>query len=158
MNSTYYPQLVDSPDKDRKYLWEVNTHGQVVVRPVGADGRPDGPFAAGDAVEVLGLLAAVVSPRLEVKDYRGYDHPYHVVPGADTWAEACAVLNGKASARRAVGRSVLWLMRWCREYLEPERGGRWMDPPFALTEKARAWDAARPAERTPARSPAGGEG
>ena len=124
-----------------RYVIEFDGDGKFLMRPIDAAGQSKpGEFAGGDVLILCRMLADSLPACAVVKDHS--EGAYAIVEGAQTWAEAVAVLNSKAGIRRAVGNQNRRLRAWALKYITRHDTGR----QWVLTPLGESHDASTAAE------------
>ena len=123
-----------------RYTLEFDGKGRFLMRPLDAAGQsPPGAFAGGSVVALCQMLAASVPGCAVIADRA--EGPLAVGGYVSRWRELAAILNGKASGRRAVAWEAYGVRPWASKYLTRSRPGVMAPTPLGLAADAK-FDAA----------------
>lgn len=96
-----YGNMFGEGKAPRRFLWEVNEFGEIVVSRLGKDGnRQDDFVVMADACAILDWLS-------ESGFFVAEGEPWTMCDDCDTWQHVCDVLNGDDSPEKAIAHHVI---------------------------------------------------
>lgn len=140
MAGSHYRDFVTAGKADRSYLLQVNTHGQVVIYLLGANGQPTS-WAGGPVEEVIQLCLQGTYPDAQVLLAPDDEKPWGSIQCYGTkyprrWRDMVKVMNGPASQKRAVFMTAFYNSPFAKLFIQWQGHGKG----YAVTARGAAAD------------------